>query len=251
VADLYGKLDVEPVLTGLRTAEMIKYAWNALNAVKIDFANEMGAVCASVGIAAEPVMEAVCRERCADRSAYLRPGFAFGGSCLGKDLRALLAHARAKEMALPLLEAVVPSNERQLDRTMQALSKDGGGTRLGVFGLAFKAGTDDVRESAAVRLIARLLEAGRQVRVFDPSFELGKIYGSNLEWLRAAIPSIEEVLVRDVRAFLAWPEEILLVHRPSAELLDEILLSGVRVRALYSGNPDRMVDKMRRPAQFV
>ncbi len=237
VAALYQPLGVEPLLTRLRISEMIKYASNALKAVKIDFANEIDAICASLGIPAGQVMQTVHREQQRSRSAYLAPGFAFGGSCLTKDLRALICQARQRSIDLPLLESVLPSNERHLERGLHRILSHGA-VRLGVFGLAFKAATGDVRDSPAVHLIKRLLAAGRSVRVFDPWAVLQKLSESHIEWLQAAIPSIETLSVRSLRELLDWSEQIILVHRPVAEMLDEILSSGLPVSALYAGNAE-------------
>src|ERR1039457_6481923 len=146
VAAIYAGLPVEPSIVALRTAEMIKYACNAFHAVKISFANEIGALADELGIDGAEVMDTLCRDHALNISrAYLKPGFAFGGSCLPKDLRALVYRASRLDLKLPLLESVLPSNNAQLDRAI-ALTLDLPSERIGVFGLAFKEITDDLRE---------------------------------------------------------------------------------------------------------
>src|SRR5207248_8100453 len=137
----------------LGTAELIKYACNAFHAVKISFANEVGAVAGQLGIDGAEVMETLCRDRSLNISpAYLKPGFAFGGSCLPKDLRALVFRASRLDLTLPLLESALPANHSHVERAIQ-LALDLGGERIGVFGLAFKENTDDLRESPVVLLL--------------------------------------------------------------------------------------------------
>jgi GDP-mannose 6-dehydrogenase len=161
VAAIYAGLPVEPSIVALRTAELIKYACNAFHAVKISFANEIGALAAELGIDGAEVMETLCRDRALNISAaYLKPGFAFGGSCLPKDLRALTYRASRLDLKLPLLESVLPANNAQLDRAI-ALALDLPSEHIGVFGLAFKENTDDLRESPVVLLLETLIGTGR------------------------------------------------------------------------------------------
>ena len=186
VAGLYAALDVRPCLVSLRTAEMIKYACNSFHAVKIAFANEIGALCGPLGVPAVEVMETLCRDVKLNASpAYLKPGFAFGGSCLPKDLRALNYRATRLDLTLPLLESVMPSNQRQLQRAIQTVLDLPAGP-IGLFGLAFKENTDDLRESPVVEMIEQLLGKGREVRIFDPHIQLDLIYGSNRNFLLSA-----------------------------------------------------------------
>ncbi len=193
MADLYDSLEVKPCLVTLRTAEMIKYACNAFHGLKVAFANEIGALCDRLGVEGQEVMETLCQDRKLNVSAaYLKPGFAFGGSCLPKDLRALFIAPRGLDSKLPVLENTLPSNERHLDRAVQAVLDLPG--RIGVVGLAFKEDTDDLRESPVVTMLERMIGKGREVRVYDPHISLESIYGSNRNFLLKAIPHIGRLL---------------------------------------------------------
>ncbi len=216
VADLYSSLAVEPSIVALRTAEMIKYACNAFHAVKISFANEIGALAAEMGIDGAEVMETLCRDHSLNTSAaYLKPGFAFGGSCLPKDLRALVYRAARLDLKLPMLESVLASNQAQLDRAIQlALALPGQNT--GVFGLAFKENTDDLRESPVVQLLETLIGKGRKVRVYDPHIQLDELYGSNQRYIMNAIPHIGNLMEGQLEGMLAWADQVLVAQKPSA-----------------------------------
>jgi len=237
VADLYASLPVAPCLVSLRTAEMIKYACNAFHAVKIAFANEVGTLCANLDIPSHEVMDTLCRdEKLNISAAYLKPGFAFGGSCLPKDLRALVYRAARMDLKLPLLESALPSNEQHLRRGIQA-ALDLPVKRIGIFGLAFKENTDDLRESPVVSLIEQLLGKGREVRVFDPHIQLDQIYGSNRNFVLEAIPHIGKLLGGSVDELLDWAEGLLITQRPSAEIAAKIGARGGAVLDLSSDAP--------------
>jgi GDP-mannose 6-dehydrogenase len=215
VADLYSALDVRPSLVSLRTAEMIKYACNAFHAVKIAFANEVGTVSERLEVNGREVMEIVCQDRKLNISpAYLQPGFAFGGSCLAKDLRALTYRSLRLDLELPLLESVIASNDSHLDRAVQSVLNLGG--RIGIFGLAFKKNTDDLRESPVVVLLERLIGKGREVRVYDPHIRLDSIYGSNRDFVLKTIPHIGVLLEADLSAFLSWADHVVVSQKPDA-----------------------------------
>jgi len=226
VASLYRALPVEPSMVALRTAELIKYACNAFHAVKIAFANEVGALAGQLGIDGAEVMETLCRDRALNiSSAYLKPGFAFGGSCLPKDLRALVFRASRLDLKLPLLESVLPANSAHLDRAIQ-LVLDLPGERIGVFGLAFKENTDDLRESPVVLLLETLIGKGRKVRVYDPHIQLGEIYGSNQRYIMNAIPHIGNLLDTSLDQMLQWADQVLVAQKPPAEMLARLRHSG-------------------------
>ena len=226
VASIYRGLPVEPSIVALRTAELIKYACNAFHAVKISFANEVGALAGQLGIDGAEVMEALCRDHSLNISpAYLKPGFAFGGSCLPKDLRALVFRASRLDLKLPLLESVLPSNSAQLDRAIQ-LALELPGEHIGVFGLAFKENTDDLRESPVVLLLETLIGKGRKVRVYDPHIQLGEIYGSNQRYIMNAIPHIGNLLDASLDAMLKWADQVLVAQKPPAETLLRLEQSG-------------------------
>src|SRR5262249_43540794 len=226
VAAIYSPLPVQPALVSLRTAEMIKYGCNAFHAVKISFANEIGALAAELGIDGAEVMGTLCRDNALNISkAYLKPGFAFGGSCLPKDLRALVYRAARLDLQLPLLENVLPANNAHLDRAIQ-LALDLPGERIGVFGLAFKENTDDLRESPVVLLLETLIGKGRKVRVHDPHIQLGEIYGSNQRYIMNAIPHIGNLLDDRLDDMLAWADHVLVAQKPSAAALAALEASG-------------------------
>ncbi len=226
VASIYTGLPVQPSIVALRTAEMIKYACNAFHAVKISFANEIGALAGELGIDGAEVMDTLCRDRALNiSSAYLKPGFAFGGSCLPKDLRALVYRASRLDLKLPLLESVLPSNNAQLDRAI-SLALDLPSERIGVFGLAFKENTDDLRESPVVLLLETLIGKGRKVRVHDPHIQLGEIYGSNQRYIMNAIPHIGNLLDDQLDAMLQWAGHVIVAQKPSPQIQQRLEASG-------------------------
>ncbi len=232
VAELYAPLPVPPCLVSLRTAEMIKYACNAFHAVKISFANEIGALSARLDIDPDEVMATLCQDTKLNVSAaYLKPGFAFGGSCLPKDLRALNYRANRLDLRLPLLESAIPSNHQHLQRALDAVL-DLPGRRLGVIGLAFKENTDDLRESPVVSLLEQLIGKGRQVRIFDPHIQLDTIYGSNRNFILQQIPHIGRLLDNTLDETLAWCDHIVLAQKLRAELNEQITRSGLPVTDL-------------------
>ncbi len=236
VAALYGSLDVEPCMVSLRTAEMIKYACNTFHAVKVAFANEIGTLANALGVPAGEVMDTLCRDSKLNISAaYLKPGFAFGGSCLPKDLRALVYRAGRLDLHLPLLETVLPSNEQHLHRAVQKVL-DLPAERIGVFGLAFKENTDDLRESPVVSLLEQLIGKGRNLRVFDPHIRLEGIYGSNQRFLLAAIPHIGNLLDSGLESMLAWAQHVVITQQPSAAYAGMIERSGLPVLNLAGAN---------------
>ncbi|HWB82802.1 MAG TPA: nucleotide sugar dehydrogenase [Bryobacteraceae bacterium] len=237
VAQLYAALPIEPCLVSLRTAEMIKYACNAFHAVKISFANEIGALATSLGIDGAEVMATLCRDAVLNISpAYLKPGFAFGGSCLPKDLRALVYRASRLDLKLPLLTSVLPSNEQHLERSIQAVM-DLPARRLGVFGLAFKENTDDLRESPVVALLEHLIGKGRDVRVFDPQILPTRIYGSNQRYLLAAIPHIEKIFAPSLEEMLGWADSLIVAQKPTPEIAAIVRASGLPVLDLINSIP--------------
>ena len=229
VAGLYGDLPVQPCLVSLKTAEMIKYACNAFHAVKISFANEIGALAGRMGIDGAEVMATLCEDKKLNASAaYLRPGFAFGGSCLPKDLRAIVFRAGRLDVKLPMLENVLASNEQHLTRGIEAVL-DSKSTRIAVMGLAFKANTDDLRESPSIPLIEFLLGKGREVRVYDPHIRIEDIYGSNKNYILRALPHVGKLLTADVAELLAWAEVVVVTTRPGPEVATQILAAGKQV----------------------
>jgi GDP-mannose 6-dehydrogenase len=180
--------------TSIRNAEMVKYACNAFHALKIDFANEIGSMSRALGVDPNEVMDVVCADTKLNISrAYLKPGFAFGGSCLPKDVGALAHYARQIDIALPLLQSVLPSNQAHIDRAMETILACGK-RRIGFLGLSFKSGTDDLRESASLQLIKRLIGEGCYIMVYDRSVSRSFIHGANRRFAESEIPHVFSLL---------------------------------------------------------
>jgi GDP-mannose 6-dehydrogenase len=227
VAALYAGLPVEPSLVALRTAELIKYTCNAFHALKISFANEIGTIAAALGLEGEEVMATVCRDTKLNISpAYLRPGFAFGGSCLPKDLRALIYRSRRLDLELPLMTSILPSNEAHIARAFRRVL-DSGYRKVGIYGLAFKPNTDDLRESPGVALIERLIGKGCDVKIYDPHIRLESIYGSNQAFLLSSLPHIGRCMEKTLDGVLNWAEVIVTTQEPTAEVRESIASHGV------------------------
>jgi GDP-mannose 6-dehydrogenase len=218
------------VQTDLELAEMVKYADNAWHALKVTFANEIGSLAKAQGLDGQRVMDILCADTKLNLSpVYLRPGFAFGGSCLPKDVRALRYQGRSLDLDLPVLNAILPSNAQQLDRAFQ-LVVDAGARQVGVLGLAFKAGTDDLRESPMVEVVERLIGKGYEVSIYDANVNLAKLVGANKSYILDQIPHISELMVAS---------------------LDEVL---ERASTLVIGNDDpafRAVAERPRPGQRI
>ena len=235
VARLYDGLEAETCLVSLRTAEMIKYACNAFHAAKISFANEIGALSEKLGVNGHEVMATLCRDTKLNTSAaYLKPGFAFGGSCLPKDLRALAYRAGRLDLKLPYLNSILSSNEAHLDRAIHAVL-DLPATRLGIVGLAFKEDTDDLRESPVISLVEHLIGKGRDLRIYDPHIRIEGIYGSNRNFLLNAIPHIGRLMEERLERLVEWADHLVVTQKPSAEMKMLIEASGLPVLELVNG----------------
>ena len=216
VAALYSELPVQTSVVALRTAELIKYTCNTFHALKIAFANEIGTLSTALGLDGAEVMETVCRDTKLNISkVYMKPGFAFGGSCLPKDLRGLTYRARQLDLELPLLNSVLPSNEAHIARAFRRIMETGS-RRIGVYGLTFKPNTDDLRESPGVALIERLIGKGCDVKVYDPHIQLDAIYGQNLAFLLSSLPHIGRAMEKSLEAILSWAELIVVTQEPNA-----------------------------------
>jgi GDP-mannose 6-dehydrogenase len=195
---------------------MAKYVANAFHALKVSFANEIGDVCAALGADAQEVMRIFLMDRKLNVSeAYLRPGFAFGGSCLPKDLRALLYAARTADVSPSVLSAILPSNEAQIRRGMDAVLQTRK-RRVGVVGLSFKPGTDDLRESPMVTLVEALIGKGCDVRILDPNVSFARLVGANRRYIEEEIPHIASLMCEDIQRFLDHTE-VLVIGSASRE----------------------------------
>ena len=222
VLSLYQGIDAEKIVTDTFTAALLKYACNAYHAVKIGFANEIGALARSFGADGQQVMDLVCRDTKLNVSrAYLRPGFAFGGSCLPKDLRALTRYAEESAMHISLLRSILPSNQEHLDRAIE-LIEDRGKKKVGLIGLSFKAGTDDLRESPFVTLVETLVGRGYDVKIFDPGISISRLKGRNLAYIDQRLPHLAALLVEDLGQLLEHGDLLVLGN----DIADEVDLSS-------------------------
>jgi GDP-mannose 6-dehydrogenase len=207
---LYVGVQAPFVQTAIRTAEMAKYVSNTYHALKVCFANEIGDACAALGADAQEVIDVFLRDRKLNVSAaYLRPGFAFGGSCLPKDVRALVWAARSRDLNTPLLSSIMPSNDGQvraaIDAVLQTKKR-----RVGVVGLSFKPGTDDLRESPIVTLVEALIGKGCDVRILDRNVSIARLVGANRRYIEAEIPHIASLLCEDVGVLVRHAEVLVI-----------------------------------------
>ena len=213
LAVLYAKLDAPLIRTDIETGEMVKYIDNSWHALKIGFANEIGNLCKSFSVDAHKAMEIFCQDQKLNISpAYLMPGFAFGGSCLPKDLRALAYSAKLHDLELPILNAILPSNELQVARGLQLIVGKGR-KRVGILGFSFKAGTDDLRESPMIEIIERLTGKGYDVRIYDKNVQVAKLVGANRDFILNRIPHISRLMVDNIEAVLNHAETIVIGNK--------------------------------------
>jgi GDP-mannose 6-dehydrogenase len=198
LASLYEGMPGPLIRTDIETAETVKYVDNAWHALKVGFANEIGNVCKALGVDGQRVMDIFCQDTKLNISpCYLKPGFAFGGSCLPKDLRALLYKAKTLDISAPILGAILPSNEQQIERGVQAVIEKGA-RKVGILGFSFKAGTDDLRESPVVELAERLIGKGYDVRMYDSNVSLAAIHGANRDYILNRLPHISRLMVPSI-----------------------------------------------------
>lgn len=223
---LYRRVDAPLVRTTVATAEMVKYVCNAFHALKICFANEVGDLCEALGADAQEVMRIFRMDRKLNISeAYLRPGFAFGGSCLPKDLRALLCAARGVDLSTPVLSALLPSNEAQIRHGVDAILETRK-RRIGVVGLSFKPGTDDLRESPMVTLVETLVGKGCDVRILDSNVSLSRLVGANRRYIEEEIPHIASLMCTEAAALIDHAD-VLVIGNASHDA-DEVRVAARR-----------------------
>src|ERR1700730_1506064 len=208
VVSLYRDLPGPKITTDVEIAELVKYVDNSWHALKVAFGNEIGVIAKTLGIDSHDVMDVFFQDKRLNISpAYLRPGFAFGGSCLPKDIRALTYLARKHDLNLPILNNILESNQMLVDRGVDwILSRSG--KRIAFLGISFKSGTDDVRESSFVELVERLIGKGRAVRIFDPNVKVAQLIGANRSYLMQVIPHIANLMVSDIIDAVSWAETI-------------------------------------------
>lgn len=216
VACLYRAVDAQVRRTSIRTAEMLKYVNNAFHAVKVVFANEVGALCKAHGIDGQELMELFCEDRRLNISpAYLKPGFAFGGSCLPKDLRALLYRAKDRDVECPMLSAALRSNQHQIERGIRMVESTGY-KKIGILGLSFKAGTDDVRESPVVAMVETLVGRGYQVCIYDDMVDPKRLVGANRLFLERELPHIASLMRPSIDDVTSEAEVVVVTNTSAA-----------------------------------
>ncbi len=234
--ELYRDIQAPLVRTDIETAEMVKYTDNVWHALKVGFANEIGNICKALAIDGHKVMDIFCRDTKLNLSPYyLKPGFAFGGSCLPKDVRALTYKARTLDLDLPILNAILPSNDRQVERGLRMImQKDR--RRIGVLGFSFKAGTDDLRESPMVEVIERLLGKGYDLRLYDKNVRLAGLVGANRDYILNRIPHISRLMVERMDEVLDFADTVVLGNGdpefravPHRLRDDQVLIDFVRI----------------------
>jgi GDP-mannose 6-dehydrogenase len=243
LAGLYAKLDAPLIRTDLETAEMVKYVDNSWHALKIGFANEIGNLCKAFSIDAHEVMKIFCQDKKLNISpAYLMPGFAFGGSCLPKDLRALAYQAKSHDLQLPIMTSILPSNELQVTRGLQMITADGN-KRVGILGFSFKAGTDDLRESPMIEVIERLIGKGYDLRIFDKNVNLASLVGANKDFILNRIPHISRLMVDGIDPVLKHAQTVVIGNKdpdfmsvPERLQTDQRLVDFVRITNHRSNN---------------
>ena len=243
LVELYKDIDAPLIRTGLEVAEMVKYVDNCWHALKIGFANEIGNFCKSVDVDSHEVMKIFCQDKKLNISAaYLMPGFAFGGSCLPKDLRALTYQAKIRDLEMPILTSVLPSNDLQVNRGIQIIMK-GENRKVGILGFTFKAGTDDLRESPLIEVIERLLGKGYDLKIYDKNVSLATLVGANRDFILNRIPHISRLMVDSIDAVLDHGQTIVVGNgdpafkEVAAKLRDDQrLVDLVRISDQRSGN---------------
>ncbi|WP_292992831.1 nucleotide sugar dehydrogenase [Nitrosomonas sp.] len=207
---LYANMTAPLIRTDVETAEMVKYADNTWHAVKVAFANEIGNLCKAEGIDGHKVMEIFCQDTKLNLSPYyMKPGFAFGGSCLPKDVRALMYKGKSLDIDLPLINAILPSNQRQIEKGIKMIV-DKGHRKVGILGFSFKAGTDDLRESPLVEVIEYLLGKGYELKLYDKNVSLAALTGANQDYILNHIPHISKLMASSMEEVLGFAETIVI-----------------------------------------
>jgi GDP-mannose 6-dehydrogenase len=234
--ELFGDLKAPWIVTSLRVAEMVKYADNAFHALKITFANEIGSICKAADLDSHEVMSIFCRDTKLNISpAYLTPGFAFGGSCLPKDLRALNYLAKSRDLEPLVLASILRSNEQQI-RSVSRRIIDTGLKRVGFLGMSFKPDTDDLRESPLVEVIETLLGKGLTIAIYDPNVSLSRLVGANRRFIEEHIPHLSTLLVDSFEQLVDRSDVLVVGHRDSR-------LGS----ALETAPPDKVIVDLARP----
>ncbi len=246
---LYSKVQGEMVTTDIRTAEMIKYASNTWHALKVCFANEVGNLCKRLEIDSHEVMDIFCKDEKLNLSSYyMKPGFAFGGSCLPKDVRAMQYRAKEVDLDMPVIQAILGSNQLQIQHAIEMVA-DTGKKRIGLLGFSFKAGTDDLRESPIVILAEALLGKGYELSIYDKNVSLARLVGANKDYINKQIPHLSSLLTESIDELID-KSDVLVVGNGSPEFAE----------ALRKTRPEQTIidlfrvkdfDKDKVPAQYT
>ncbi|MDE2388133.1 MAG: nucleotide sugar dehydrogenase [Betaproteobacteria bacterium] len=239
---LYAKISAPLIRTEVETAEMVKYADNTWHAVKVAFANEIGNLCKAEGIDGHKVMEIFCQDTKLNLSPYyMKPGFAFGGSCLPKDVRALMYKGKSLDMDLPLINAILPSNQRQIEKGIKMIVEKGN-KKIGILGFSFKAGTDDLRESPLVEVIEYLIGKGYELKLYDKNVNLAALTGANQDYILNHIPHISKLMASSLDEVLKFAQTIVIgngaaeFHNVPDEIKPEqVVVDLVRIAPKLSG----------------
>jgi GDP-mannose 6-dehydrogenase len=248
VAKIYGHLPGPVIRTDYETAEMVKYADNTWHALKVAYANEIGNICKALGLDSHKLMEIFCQDTKLNLSPYyLKPGFAFGGSCLPKDVRALSYKAKLLDVKVPIIDAILPSNDEQIERGIQAVIEKGE-RKVGILGFSFKAGTDDLRESPMVELVERLIGKGYDLRIYDGNVRMAAIHGANRDYILNHIPHISKLMVASIDEVIAHGRTIVIGNgaaefrdvprrlEEGQQVVDLVRIADTRsVRGVYDG----------------
>ena len=216
VRRLYEGVEAPVRKTTIRTAEMIKYACNAFHALKIAFSNEVGNICKKVGVDSHEVMDIFCMDKKLNISSYyMKPGFAFGGSCLPKDVRALMYKAKTVDLDLPVLNAILNSNNNQVNVAYRMIANTGK-KKIGMFGLSFKPFSDDLRESPMVELAEKLIGKGYEVMIYDHEVSLSRIFGANKQYIDQVIPHVSSLIIEKPRDLASRAEVVVIAKKSKA-----------------------------------
>jgi len=224
LAAIYKDMDAPLIKTDVQTAEMVKYSDNVWHALKVGFANEIGNISKAVGIDGHKVMEIFCQDTKLNLSPYyMKPGFAFGGSCLPKDVRALTYKAHSLDLDVPILDSIMLSNQYQISKGLQMVTEKPG-NKIGVLGFSFKAGTDDLRESPLVEVIERLLGKGYNLKLYDRNVNLASLVGANRDYIMNQIPHISKLMVNSIEEILDHAETIIIGNGDSefSSIIDRV-----------------------------
>lgn len=244
LVELYKGMDAPLIRTDVETAEMVKYTDNNWHALKVAFANEIGNICKAVGIDGHKVMEIFCQDTKLNLSPYyMKPGFAFGGSCLPKDVRALTYKGRSLDLELPVLNAIMPSNQQQIAKAIDMIASKGK-RKVGILGFAFKAGTDDLRESPIVDVIEHLIGKGYELKLYDKNVNLAALTGANRDYILNHIPHISKLMVDSMQEVMDFAETIVIGNgaaefKPVPDSLKpgQAVVDLVRISKAMSGGP--------------